>query len=124
MLLTRCLEKFAGSLDPRKTACWTQFDCKATINARRQSLELEKDELDLVILGNVQAGRASPDIFPTDPTSSSSSSLRTVIHYSFGGKRICQSTFMFLYAVGYSCLENLIKHYLAEGIPTRVHQLS
>ena len=48
---------------PKKSPCLAQFDRKAVISARRQSLELTKDELDLVILGNLQAGRASSHYF-------------------------------------------------------------
>ena len=111
------------SLGPKKGACWTHFDRKAIINARRQSQELTKDELDLVVLANLQAGRASSHLFPQSEMTSSTPS-RTVVNYSFGGKRICRTMFSFLYAIGHARLENLIKHYSSEGITTRVHKLS
>ena len=82
-------EGMCCSLGPKKGACWTQFDRKAVIHARQQSLELAKDELDLVILGNLQAGRSSSHLFPTQPDSPTTNSRRTAIHYSYGGKRIC-----------------------------------
>ena len=52
-----------------------------------------------------------------------STSSRTVVNYSFGGKRICRTMFSFLYAIGHARLENLMKHYSSKGITT-VHKLS
>ena len=37
------------SLGPKKAACWTQFHRKSVITARRESLELTRSELDLLI---------------------------------------------------------------------------
>ena len=86
----KAIDKLFGSaccsLDPRKAACWTQFDRKAVIHACRQSLELTKDELDLVILGNIQAGRSNSRLLPAEP---GSTSRRTAIYSTYGGKRIC-----------------------------------
>ena len=109
------------SLGPKKAACWTQFHRKSVITARRESLELTRSELDLVILANIQAGRGSPALFPD---SGSSTSSRTAIHYTFGGKQICRTSFCFLYAVGHTRLENLIKHYKTQGLTSRVQKLS
>ena len=119
----RMFDSVCCSLSPKKGACWTQFDRKAVIHARQQSLELAKDELDLVILGNLQAGRSNSHLFPTQPDSPTTNSRRTAIHYSYGGKCICRNIFSFVYAVGHSRLENVIKHYSSEGITTRVHKL-
>ena len=75
-----------------------------------------------MILGNIQAGRASPHLFATDTTATNSIPKRTSIFYSYGGQRICRTMFMFLHGVGHSRLENLIKHYASEGISNRVHK--
>ena len=74
-----------------------QFDCKAVIHVHPQSLKLAKNELDLVILGNLLAGRSSSHLFPTQPDSPTTNS-RMAIQYSYGGKRICRKMFSFVYA--------------------------
>ena len=112
------------SLGPNNSACWSQFNCQAVMNAHRKSLQLSKDELDLVIHGNLQAGRSSTDLFRTE-YNSPSSSRRTAIKYSFGGRHIRKSMFSFLYGgIGHSRLENLIKHHSTKGITTGVHKLT
>ena len=112
------------SLGPKKSACWSQFNRKAVVRAHRKTLELGKDELDLVILANIQAGRASSDLFSTDEDSPGTSK-RVAIQYNFGGRRICKTMFSFVCGgIGHSRLENLIKHYSTDGIATRVHKLS
>ena len=99
------------SLGPKKSACWSQFNRKAVVRAHRKTLELGKDELDLVILANIQAGRASSDLFSTDEDSPGTSK-RVAIQYNFGGRRICKTMFSFVCGgIGHSRLENLIKHY-------------
>ena len=77
------------SLVPKKAACWVPFDRKAVIHAHQQSLEVAKDELDLVILGNIQTGRSNSHLFPAQPDSPTANSRRKAIHYSYGGERVC-----------------------------------
>ena len=92
-VIKRMFDSVCCSLGPKKGACWTQFDRKAVIHARQQSLELAKEELDLVVLRNLQAERSSSHLFPTQPDSPTTNSQRTAIHYSYGGKHICRKMF-------------------------------
>ena len=73
--------------------------------------ELTHDELDLVVMGQVMAGCFSADTFWKQERSLSF----TVFHHS--GTRICQKTFLFLHAMGYS----RFKAIKANGVVTRVH---
>lgn len=102
----RAIERMFGSvccsLGPKKAACWVQYDRKAVIHARQQSLELAKDELHLVILGNIQAGKSSSHLFPTHPHSPTANSRRTAFITA-----MVVSVFSFVYAIGHSRLENL-----------------
>ena len=112
------------SLGPKKSACWSQFNRKAVIRAHRKRLELGKCELHLVILANIQAGRASSDFLSGDEDLLGTSK-RMAIQYIFGGKRICKAMFPFVCGgIGHLRLENFIKHYLTDEIATKVHKLT
>ena len=84
------------SLGPKKSACWKQFQRKFLIDARRDSVQLQRQ----------------------------SSSPRSNINYCLAGKCICKSTFLFMYAIQHTRLENLIKHYSTEGLQGRIHKNS
>ena len=76
-----------------------------------QMSELTHDELDLVVMGQVMAGCFSAETFRKQERSKSFA----VFHHS--GTRICQKTFLFLHAMGYSHFKAI----KANGVVTRVH---
>ena len=120
--IDRFFKSTCCSLGPEKSTCWKQFSRAMVTNTRQKSLELSRNELDLVILANIQAGRVAE--MPWQDSASNSTAKRIVINYKYSGKSICRSMFCFLYAVSLKRLKNLIKHYSTEGLTTRVHKLS
>ena len=109
------------SLGPKKSACWKQFQRKFLIDARRDSVQLQRQELDLVVLASLRAMRSSSEALNTEEQSSSP---RSNINYCLAGKRICKSTFLFIHVIERTRLENLIKHYSTEGLQGRIHKNS
>ena len=77
--------------------------------------ELTHDELDLVVMGQVMAGCFSAETFRKQERSR----FFTIFHHS--GSRICQKTFLFLHAMGYSRFKAIKASIKANGVVTRVH---
>ena len=104
------------SLGPKKGPCWTHAGKERFLLARQESLDLEKKELDLVVLANLRASRSlTPD------SSASQEGTRASIKYQYGGLVICKSAFLFIHAIGSRRLKNLISHYDENGLSIRMH---
>ena len=76
------------SLGPKKGPCWTHAGKERFLHARQESLDLEKKELDLVVLAN---RRASFSL--TRDSSASHEGTRASIKYQYGGSTFFQSFF-------------------------------
>ena len=100
------------SLGPKGTPCWKQFPAEMLTKARKESLDLDKKELDIAVLATLRALRTCHD---------ESAKVRSKIQYRFGAKPICKATFLFIYALGNKRFENLIKHFSSEGLAPRTH---
>ena len=113
-------EYFNGSpccaLGSKKGPCWTRAGKERFLHARQESLDLEKKELDLVVLATLRASRS----LPNDP-SVSHEVARAPIKYHYGGMPICKSAFLFIHAIGSRRLKNLISHYDENALSVRMH---
>ena len=113
-------EYFNGSpccaLGPNKGPCWTHAGRGRLLYARQESLNLEKKELDLVVLATLRASRS----LPNDP-SVSCEVARASIKFHYEGMPICKSAFLFIHAIGSQRLKNLISHYDENGLCVRTH---
>ena len=88
-------------------ACSSQISRETFLTHRSQCAELQKDELDLVILSHIDAhgyGRSEC----TEPRVHTE---RFVAHFYLHGQQICRTTFLFLHGISKHRYENLIKHY-------------
>lgn len=117
--------------DDREKAAIEGFECKCKfgepccksisveliINYRSSCLELSKDELDLVILGQIHSHYV-PLTSDSDRRKTSYSS-----HYFFHNKPICLKTFLFVHAISDKRYRNLVEHYRTNSpaIHTRSH---
>ena len=95
---------------PNKSACWKQFGHERVLKASRETLELDKNEVDLAILAELSVMRAD------GPAGHSP------IGYQFCGKPICKSAFLFMHDVGSKRMKNLISHYSSAGLSLRTHK--
>ena len=79
-------------------------------------LELERGELDGVILGRLAAGSISDKA-----TARGKERRRDRYSYTFSGQKVCNRVFAYVHAIGKERMENLQKHYQTKGIEPRVH---
>ena len=76
---------------------------------RYAAIELNRNELDLVIMGQLAA------------TINTDNQKRSYTSFLHGGQRVCKKTFAFLHGIGKKRLHNVIKHYLENGYTGRRH---
>ena len=99
------------------TGCGCKLNChqmlgKEIIEKRRNSCaELTKQELDLIILGQLAA-------FEKERTPQSSR-VRSSFHVS--GSRVCKTAFLFAHGVGEKQFKNLKQHFSQHGLVPRRH---
>lgn len=84
------------------TPCCKSISVEFIMNYRSSCLELSKDELDLVILGQIHSHYA---LLTSDSDRSYSS------RYFFHNKPICLKTFPFVHAISDKRYRNLVEHY-------------
>ena len=97
--------------------CYKFISTSNVIKYRSNCLELPKDELDLVILGQIHSHYVPPS--PGHGTRSTSYKSR----YFFHDKPICLKTFLFLHSIGDKRYRNLVDHYTRDcpEVKTRCH---
>ena len=98
-------------------ACSSQISRETFLAHRAQCAELQKDELDLVILSHIDA-HGYDQSKCTEPHVHTE---RFVAHFYFHAQQICRTTFLFLHGISKHRYENLIKHYTSHGLAVRQH---
>ena len=120
------VEEFMSStcgckIGPKSTPCCTFLTRDTIEKYRSDNLDLTRDELDLVILGQIRACCSVPYQPSLRSMHHEKKSSRSVTQYYACGIQVCRQTFMFLHCVSHKILENLIKHYDKAGLCTRTH---
>lgn len=101
-------------LGPELTPCSSIFSKETIIDQREKCFELEKFELDMVILGQLQA--FSSNIKTDEPTQ-----RKKYMEFLFNGRRVCRETFMFMHTLSQKKYHNLLVHYGKNGLISREH---
>ena len=98
--LTRFLEKGCGCKRAQGKPCFTLFSRAHYEDYRQQCRALTRDELDLVLLGQIMALLSNDT--ETGPKSSKAPSprQRSAMLFHHGGWRICGKTFQKLHGIG------------------------
>ena len=104
-------------LGPNHSPCSTSITVDHYRSVRCQMADLEHNELDLVVMGQVMAGCFSAETFRKQERSTCRSF--TVFHHN--GTRICQKTFLFLHTMGYTRFKAIKASFMANGVVARVH---
>ena len=94
-------------LGPKKTACSSVISRHLATTTRNDCLQLERSELDVVILSQLQALRTHPDQ-PVQRQSSGLSTQHTTFY--FHTLRVCLNAFLFIHAINHKRFESLQKH--------------
>ena len=100
-------------LGPKGTACSAQFSRETVTTQREDCLTLDKESLDMLVLGQLQAHAAD--------TSSEGASRQKYVIFYFKGKRICRKFFMFIHTLSQKKYRNLFEHYCCNGTLPREH---
>lgn len=100
------------ALGPKGSSCSRQFSEEEVIDNLNHCLELEHDELDLVILGQIQA-------FTKCESGKRNRIARTSFYYH--SRPICKDMFLSFYGLSYSRFRRLKEHYECHGVSTRTH---
>ena len=93
------------SLGENGTNCIKQFSANEISVHLLNTRELERDQLDLVILGQLLAFRSSTN----------------KITYMHRSKTVCRKAFLFLNGIGEKRLRHLRGHFMIKGVTARIH---
>ena len=93
-----------------QSPCTKSLDVDEVVDHRMQCIELSSPELDLVILGALQSH-----------FNRSYEKERHRMKYFLRDIQVCKKTFLLVYGIGKSRLENLRAHYKKEGLVSRTH---
>ena len=107
---------------PHKSPCCKQFSEDHYLAVRGALSEMTKDELDLMVMGQIMA-HCSPS--PSAPSPSTSPAEKIEVHtpmkFFHAGLRVCQQTFLFLHTIGIKRFKHIKASYLCNGPAARVH---
>ena len=106
-------------MGPKQSPCSSYMSKDLAVCARNDSLQLQSDELDLVILAQLQALRTHPQQSVLDRRSSNNSST-VCQHSSFHKLRVCLKSFLFVHAVSHVRFEAFQKHFDLYGLLPRL----
>ena len=87
----------------KHTPCSGLFTKEELLDQRLICLSLEKSELDMVVLGQLQAFSKDTETY----TEEDSTHRRNYITFMFKGRRICRKTFLFLHTLSLKSIEIL-----------------
>ena len=98
-----------------KKPCHTQFTATQYRHSRDECRDLARDELDLVIMGQLQA-LTKRDTLTQKERAMNKDRVQTSTVYQFGGHKVCFKTFCFLHSIGKSILDALKKSWMENGL--------
>ena len=96
--------------------CLSKFDPAEVEQMQLNFAEMEKSELDLLIIGLLQSCKYSGST-----TSRGNKRKHQYYRYSFQGEEICAGAFRYLYSIGVKQLKNIKKHLEDNGPVQRIH---
>ena len=96
--------------------CLAKFDCADIQQMQLNFAEMEKNEMDLLILGLLESCKYS-----VDTTARGNKRKKQWYKYTYHGEEICAGAFRCLYGVGIKQFKNLKKHLEENGPVPRVH---
>ena len=118
-----CSQGCTCTLGPSGQPCCSIFKLEHYRDYRAQCLEMTKEQLDLVILGQIAALTFSSTNLhnSSQHRHSPQERQRQYITFLHQHQPVCRKTFSFLHAVGEKRLKALIQHYRHHGLVPRVH---
>ena len=103
-----------------KKPCHTQFTATQYRHSRDECRDLARDELDLVVMGQLQA-LTKRDTMTQKERARNKDRVQTSTVYQFGGHKVCLKTFCFLHSISKSKLDAIRKSWMENGLRPRKH---
>ena len=96
--------------------CTSFFNADLLSQLRCDSLELTRDELDLVILSHIRSSLCNS-------LNAGKGGKRERSHscYWYEGRQICKKTFLFINSISHHRYKELLRHYKKNGLVSRCH---
>ena len=120
-------EEEVGDFFRRGCGC-KSYSCTLTLSPEDVSQyrlavsELERSELDLIILAQLHAGMNAGNLLTnTRGTARPDVRQRVMFQYLFKGMPICREMFLFLHRISRTRLYNLVEHLSTNGVIPRTH---
>ena len=101
--------------------CSLRFTPIELKDLRSTHQSLSKEELDMNILAQIQAGIHDGEKTQRPKQKEQSDRKKVRVDYYHKGAKICRDTFMYIHGVFKDRLTDLIKHFQEEGMVARVH---
>ena len=101
-LVARFIAKGCGCVK----SCLAQFTTEQIIDSRIDCMELTREELDLVILGELHASMNTSETRGPDSKHKMVQRQRSSVAHTHRGKPVCATVFRFLHTVGKTCTHN------------------
>ena len=102
--------------------CSSHFSLDYIQSMRTQCLKLSRNELDMVLLGQLIASTNTSDNIALESHHRNKERQRAYTTYYHAGKVVCARMFLFLHAVGKKRLRNLATSLKENGLVPRVHR--
>ena len=102
--------------------CSESFSCKEISDYQLAIAELDRSELDMVLIAQLHAGMNSEELLTnTRGVNRPEVRRRITFTYMFKGRSICREMFIFLHKVSRTRLYNIAHHLTTNGFMARVH---
>ena len=119
---TAFVQRTCGCTKANGKPCSTLFSTEHYIDHHAQASLLNRQELDLVLLGSIMTTVLDRDSI-VDGRHKPAKRIKVSSSHMHNGYKVCKTTYAFLYGVGTKHrLEAIKKHYLEHGMETRVHK--
>ena len=117
------VEEFCQSGCGCSMNCAAQFSVTHFLLARANAQQLQRKELDMVLMGQVMAFTFCNDV-PQNCVKHRhqlKQRERNTSIFFHNGKKICRKTFLFLHDIGDFRLRSIKAHFLSQGLVPRIH---
>ncbi len=101
--------------------CSLQFSVKHVEEVRSQCASLSRNELDMVLLGQIMAASNTSNIVVATSGHQMTNRIKAYTRYSHQGLNVCAVMFRFLHGVGTTRIKNLAKGFRMDGLTPRIH---
>ncbi len=120
-LVAKFFDEGCGCSKLKGQNCVQQFSASVVQEFRSQCQQLSRNELDMILIGQLEAFGDNSDNTSTEWRHSPTQRSRIHCSYHHKGKIVCLKMFLFLHDVGMKRFKNIIKSYRDNGILPRVH---